>query len=170
VLTRASPPCRTQSQYRAVGDAAAETAEAHMRERLAHFKSCLEAFALKHRCAALLIRAALSARASLIRSRARHTRSAEIRADPAFRAQFHAMCASTGVDPLASNKGAWAQLLGFGDFYYELGVQIGKPYHLLAARVEALARCADARVCVCVCVCACSQLRLAWPRARTPAA
>lgn len=35
------------------------------------------------------------------------------------------MCANVGVDPLASNKGAWAQLLGFGDFYYELGVQVG---------------------------------------------
>ena len=34
------------------------------------------------------------------------------------------MCANVGVDPLASNKGVWAQLLGFGDFYYELGVQI----------------------------------------------
>ena len=49
---------------------------------------------------------------------------ADIRRDPAFRAQFHAMCASAGVDPLASNKGAWAELLGFGDFYYELAVQI----------------------------------------------
>ena len=34
------------------------------------------------------------------------------------------MCANVGVDPLASNKGMWAQLLGFGDFYYELSVQI----------------------------------------------
>lgn len=34
------------------------------------------------------------------------------------------MCANVGVDPLASNKGMWAQLLGFGDFYYELGVQV----------------------------------------------
>lgn len=34
------------------------------------------------------------------------------------------MCANVGVDPLASNKGMWTQLLGFGDFYYELGVQI----------------------------------------------
>ena len=34
------------------------------------------------------------------------------------------MCANIGVDPLASNKGMWAQLLGFGDFYYELGVQV----------------------------------------------
>lgn len=47
-----------------------------------------------------------------------------VRQDPEFRAKFHAMCANVGVDPLASNKGVWAQLLGFGDFYYELGVQI----------------------------------------------
>jgi hypothetical protein len=36
-------------------------------------------------------------------------RREDIRADPAFRAQFHAMCANIGVDPLASNKGVWAQ-------------------------------------------------------------
>uniref|UniRef100_A0A0D3A6T5 Vacuolar protein sorting-associated protein n=1 Tax=Brassica oleracea var. oleracea TaxID=109376 RepID=A0A0D3A6T5_BRAOL len=30
------------------------------------------------------------------------------------------MCAKVGVDPLASNKGFWAELLGIGDFYYEL--------------------------------------------------
>lgn len=48
----------------------------------------------------------------------------EIRRSPEFRAQFHTMCANIGVDPLASNKGAWAQLLGFGDFYSELGVQV----------------------------------------------
>ncbi len=29
-----------------------------------------------------------------------------------------------GVDPLASNKGFWAELLGVGNFYFELGVQI----------------------------------------------
>ena len=52
-------------------------------------------------------------------------RRADITRDPAFRAQFHAMCAAAGVDPLASNKGFWAEMLGFGDFYYELGVQIG---------------------------------------------
>lgn len=48
----------------------------------------------------------------------------DVRKDPVFRAQFHTMCANVGVDPLASNKGMWAQLLGFGDFYYELGVQV----------------------------------------------
>jgi ESCRT-II complex subunit VPS22 len=34
------------------------------------------------------------------------------------------MCSSIGVDPLASNKGFWAQALGVGDFYYQLAVQI----------------------------------------------
>ncbi len=34
------------------------------------------------------------------------------------------MCTGIGVDPLASNKGLWTQLLGVGDFYYELAVQI----------------------------------------------
>ncbi len=48
----------------------------------------------------------------------------DVRKDPIFRARFHTMCANVGVDPLASNKGVWAQLMGFGDFYYQLGVQI----------------------------------------------
>lgn len=34
------------------------------------------------------------------------------------------MCANVGVDPLVSNQSTWAQLLGLGDFYYELGVQV----------------------------------------------
>jgi hypothetical protein len=46
ILTRAAP----QSHYRSVGAAATETAQAHMVERLAQFKSSLEAFALKYRC------------------------------------------------------------------------------------------------------------------------
>ena len=37
---------------------------------------------------------------------------------------FNEMCQKIGVDPLASKRGFWAQLLGVGDFYYELGVQI----------------------------------------------
>jgi ESCRT-II complex subunit VPS22 len=48
----------------------------------------------------------------------------EIRKDPEFRRQFQEMCASIGVDPLASSKGFWSDVLGIGDFYYELGVQI----------------------------------------------
>ncbi|KAM7251790.1 hypothetical protein ACFE04_023673 [Oxalis oulophora] len=66
--------------------------------RLATFRSQLEDFARKHKN--------------------------DIKKNPTFRSQFHKMCAQVGVDPLASNKGFWAELLGIGDFYYELGVQI----------------------------------------------
>ncbi|KAL8046393.1 hypothetical protein ABFX02_08G174900 [Erythranthe guttata] len=69
-----------------------------MKEQLSTFRSQLEDFARKHKN--------------------------DIRKNPAFRSQFHEMCANVGVDPLASNKGFWAELLGIGDFYYELGVQI----------------------------------------------
>lgn len=48
----------------------------------------------------------------------------EINSDPQFRHYFHQMCTDIGVDPLASSKGFWAELLGVGDFYYELGIQI----------------------------------------------
>jgi len=69
-----------------------------MKQQMSLFKTKLEEFALKYKN--------------------------DIRKDPEFRARFHVMCANIGVDPLASNKGAWAKNLGFGDFYYELGVQI----------------------------------------------
>jgi ESCRT-II complex subunit VPS22 len=65
---------------------------------LATFKENLEEFAKKHK--------------------------KDINKNPHFRAQFQKMCAKVGVDPLASNKGFWAEILGVGDFYYELGVQI----------------------------------------------
>ncbi|CAG8626809.1 15041_t:CDS:10 [Racocetra fulgida] len=39
----------------------------------------------------------------------------DIRKNPMFRAHFQKMC---------TNKGFWAEFLGVGDFYYELGVQI----------------------------------------------
>lgn len=47
----------------------------------------------------------------------------EIKKNATFRRQFQEMCASIGVDPLASGKGFWS-VLGIGDFYYELSVQI----------------------------------------------
>uniref|UniRef100_A0A7S3QMV5 Vacuolar protein sorting-associated protein n=2 Tax=Dunaliella tertiolecta TaxID=3047 RepID=A0A7S3QMV5_DUNTE len=89
---------RAREQYRSVGNEVRKSNLEAMREQMALFKDKLEEFAMNHR--------------------------AEIRKDPAFRAQFHAMCANIGVDPLASNKGLWAKTLGLGDFYYELGVQI----------------------------------------------
>ncbi|KAK9808648.1 hypothetical protein WJX72_001228 [[Myrmecia] bisecta] len=89
---------QTRDHYKQLGEAVQQTKLEHMKAQMAVFKKSLEEFAIKHRN--------------------------DVRQDPVFRAQFHTMCANVGVDPLASNKGMWAQLLGFGDFYYELGVQI----------------------------------------------
>ncbi|KAJ7960741.1 Vacuolar protein sorting-associated protein [Quillaja saponaria] len=87
-----------RDQYRLLGENVAKVRTDLMKEQLATFRSQLEEFARKHKN--------------------------DIRKNPAFRSQFHEMCAKVGVDPLASNKGFWAELLGIGDFYYELGVQI----------------------------------------------
>ncbi|PIA19755.1 vacuolar-sorting protein SNF8 [Coemansia reversa NRRL 1564] len=48
----------------------------------------------------------------------------DIRNNPVFRVQVQRMCQLIGVDPLASRKGYMAELLGVGDFYCELGIQI----------------------------------------------
>ncbi|MGH0184080.1 UNVERIFIED_CONTAM: hypothetical protein FKN15_013916 [Acipenser sinensis] len=69
-----------------------------MSKQLETFKTHLEEFASKHK--------------------------QEIRKSAQFRVQFQDMCATIGVDPLASGKGFWSEMLGVGDFYYELGVQI----------------------------------------------
>lgn len=87
-----------KDQYRLAGENVAKIKNDIMKEQLTTFKSQLEDFARKHKN--------------------------DIRKNPAFRSQFHEMCSKIGVDPLASNKGFWAELLGIGDFYYELGVQI----------------------------------------------
>ena len=71
-----------------------ENAFAEMTQQTETFKSKLEDFAQQHKN--------------------------EIRKDPEFRRHFQDMCASIGVDPLASSKGFWSEMLGFGDFYYEL--------------------------------------------------
>lgn len=54
------------------------------------------------------------------------THRESIRNDPSFRHAFQQMCASIGVDPLAGPRkgGWWAEMLGLGDWQYELGVQI----------------------------------------------
>jgi ESCRT-II complex subunit VPS22 len=50
----------------------------------------------------------------------------EIQTDPVFRQRFLAMCAPLGIDPLSSKKGFWAGLLGMGDYYHELAVQVAE--------------------------------------------
>ena len=67
-----------------------------MTGQLSEFKQSLEAFVVKHK--------------------------AEINRNPVFRNQFLKMCQQIGVDPLSSNKGFWTEVLGVGDFYYELAV------------------------------------------------
>eukprot|EP00871_Galdieria_phlegrea_P005365 jgi/Galph1/582/GphlegSOOS_G5356.1 len=50
----------------------------------------------------------------------------KIESEAELRAYFHRMCVSVGVDPLISKKGFWEQLLGMGDFYYELAVKVSE--------------------------------------------
>ncbi|XP_041366326.1 vacuolar-sorting protein SNF8-like [Gigantopelta aegis] len=87
-----------EARYKDKGTELAQDQFAQMAQQMDTFKKNLEDFATKHKD--------------------------DIRKDPEFRIQFQEMCASIGVDPLASSKGFWAEMLGVGDFYYELGVQI----------------------------------------------
>ncbi|XP_032599607.3 vacuolar-sorting protein SNF8 isoform X1 [Taeniopygia guttata] len=88
----------TEAKYKERGTVLAEDQLAQMSRQLETFRTHLQAFASRHK--------------------------QEIRRSPEFRLHFQHMCAAIGVDPLASGKGFWAELLGVGDFYYELGVQI----------------------------------------------
>lgn len=86
-----------QEKYRDKGTEIQENQFEQMSKQLDVFRTNLEEFAAKHKN--------------------------EIKKNATFRRQFQEMCASIGVDPLASGKGFWS-ILGIGDFYYELGVQI----------------------------------------------
>lgn len=122
-----------QDQYRLLGENVAKIRTDLMKEQLTTFRTQLEDFARKHKVPFSL--------QSLWRKFGYYyfynwnqfaltvnlDAQNDIRKNPAFRSQFHDMCSKVGVDPLASNKGFWAELLGIGDFYYELGW-----YHLLS--------------------------------------
>ncbi|GLG93241.1 hypothetical protein R5R35_006550 [Gryllus longicercus] len=86
-----------QEKYRDKGTELQENQFEQMAKQLEVFRTNLEEFATKHK--------------------------KEIKKNAQFRRQFQEMCASIGVDPLASGKGFWS-VLGIGDFYYELSVQI----------------------------------------------
>ncbi|CAH1114182.1 unnamed protein product [Psylliodes chrysocephalus] len=86
-----------QEKYRGKGNQIQENQLEQMSKQMEVFKTNLEDFATKHKN--------------------------EIRKNPEFRKQFQEMCSSIGVDPLSSGKGFWS-ILGIGDFYYELAVQI----------------------------------------------
>lgn len=84
-------------KYKDKGNEIQENQFEQMTKQLEVFRVNLEEFASKHK--------------------------SEIKKNAEFRRQFQEMCASIGVDPLATGKGFWS-VLGMGDFYYELAVQI----------------------------------------------
>ncbi|EFO98572.1 CRE-VPS-22 protein [Caenorhabditis remanei] len=88
----------TANKFAAKGDQMAGEQLVQFSQQLDQLSAGLEMFAQKHRD--------------------------EIKKNSQFRRYFQEMCSSVGVDPLASSKGFWAKALGFGDFYYELGIQI----------------------------------------------
>lgn len=101
----------SSAQYSSLGDALTTAQLDGLRSQLDTFASALRTFATNHR--------------------------ADIRKDPEFRHAFQRMCASIGVDPLGASArptgggrgvgklaGMWNDLLGLGDWQYELGVQI----------------------------------------------
>lgn len=52
----------------------------------------------------------------------------DIKKNGEFRRHFQQMCAVAGVDPLRSSANFWVKLLGVGDFYYELAIQIAEVF------------------------------------------
>lgn len=88
----------TDAAFSTLADKLEATQDAHVSEFLTTFRAALEAFAVKHK--------------------------RRIRDDPLFRSRFTEMCYEIGVDPLRSSKGFWTEVLGVGDFFYELGIKI----------------------------------------------
>ncbi|XP_037810952.1 vacuolar-sorting protein SNF8 [Lucilia sericata] len=84
-------------KYKDKGTDIQESQLEQMSKQMEVFREKLEEFAIKHK--------------------------QDIKKNAQFRKQFQEMCAAIGVDPLASGKGFWS-VLGMGDFYYELGVQV----------------------------------------------
>jgi len=87
-----------KQQFAAKGTELADAEISHMVQQLDSFKEHLETFATKHK--------------------------SDIKKNPEFRKHFQQLCAQIGVDPLQSSRGFWSEILGVGDFYYELGVQV----------------------------------------------
>lgn len=52
----------------------------------------------------------------------------EIKKSGEFRRHFQQMCAAAGVDPLKSSANYWVKLLGVGDFYFQLAIQINEVF------------------------------------------
>ena len=91
---------QSQRSFAVLSSALSQAQVDHLHAQLNQFRTALAHFATNHRDS--------------------------IRSDPAFRHAFQQMCSSIGVDPLAGPRkgGWWAEMLGLGDWQYELGVQI----------------------------------------------
>jgi ESCRT-II complex subunit VPS22 len=91
---------QSQRSFAELSSALSKSQIEHLHSQLTQFRTVLTHFAKEHRVAIIQ--------------------------DPAFRHAFQQMCSSLGVDPLAGPRrgGWWAEMLGLGDWYYELGVQI----------------------------------------------
>lgn len=87
-----------KERFAAKGTELADAEISHMVKQLDSFKEYLESFATKHK--------------------------SDIKKNPEFRKHFQKLCSQIGVDPLQSSRGFWSEILGVGDFYYELGVQV----------------------------------------------
>jgi len=91
---------QASAAYKPLSSAISRTQISDLQQQLSTFRDALTRFAKEHRN--------------------------DIRRDPEFRQQFQRMCAAIGVDPLAGPRkgGWWAELLGYGDWTYELAIQI----------------------------------------------
>lgn len=101
-LTRTS---RTAEQYQTHGSAIRSTHIDELTTQFEVFRASLTHFAQAH--------------------------AKDIRSDPNFRAEFARMCATIGIDPLASSAGRkggsfWGEIMGgsVGDFYFGLAVRV----------------------------------------------
>lgn len=91
---------QTTRRFEELSNSISQSQVTHLNSQLTQFRTALTHFASTHR--------------------------EKIKSDPSFRHAFQQMCTSIGVDPLAGPRkgGWWAELLGLGDWQYELGVQI----------------------------------------------
>lgn len=89
---------QTESKYKEKSAEIAKQQLTKLSEQMEVFREKLQEFAIKHK--------------------------KDIRKDPEFRRAFQSMCANVGVDPLHSSTNFWTKMLGVGDIYYELAVQV----------------------------------------------
>ena len=89
---------QTEAKYKSKRDELANDQIVKLSEQMTEFRSKLQDFAQKYK--------------------------KDIKRNAEFRRNFQTMCATVGVDPLQSSANFWTKLLGVGDFYYELAVQV----------------------------------------------